>query len=53
MRNLLNDERFVVDLDHHEHKMSKHEFMLYSYKTSLCPYQNKKHEWHECNYAHK
>lgn len=33
--------------------MDSSEFMMYSYKTSFCPYISKKHEWHECNYAHK
>ena len=27
--------------------------MIYSYKTSFCPFINKKHEWSECNYAHR
>jgi hypothetical protein len=33
--------------------MNIEEFMIYSYKTSFCPYINKKHEWSECNYAHR
>jgi hypothetical protein len=27
--------------------------MLYAYKTSFCPVINSKHEWSECNYAHR
>ena len=47
------DKRFAQDLEAHEKAMNIEEFMLYSYKTSFCPYINKKHEWSECNYAHR
>lgn len=47
------DKRFAQDLEAHEKSMSIEEFILYSYKTSFCPYINKKHEWSECNYAHR
>jgi len=47
------DRRFSQDLDQHEKTMNIEEFMIYSYKTSFCPYINKKHEWSECNYAHR
>lgn len=33
--------------------MNLYQFMIYSYKTSFCPFINKKHEWSECNYAHR
>ena len=47
------DKRFSQDLEAHEKAMNIEEFMIYSYKTSFCPYINKKHEWSECNYAHR
>ena len=47
------ERKFTMDLDQHEKTMSLEEFMIYSYKTSFCPYINKKHEWSECNYAHR
>ena len=49
----MSDRRFSQDLDSHEKTMNIEEFMIYSYKTSFCPYINKKHEWSECNYAHR
>lgn len=53
VRNLMAERKFTQDLDQHEKAMSLEEFMIYSYKTSFCPYINKKHEWSECNYAHR
>ena len=53
VRNLMAERKFTQDLDQHEKTMSLEEFMIYSYKTSFCPYINKKHEWSECNYAHR
>lgn len=53
VRNLMSERRFSQDLDEHESKMKLEEFMIYSYKTSFCPHINKKHEWSECNYAHR
>lgn len=53
VRTLMADKRFSQDLDAHEKTMNIEEFMIYSYKTSFCPYINKKHEWSECNYAHR
>ena len=47
------DKRFSQALDQHEKEMDIEEFMIYSYKTSFCPNINKKHEWSECNYAHR
>ena len=49
----MNDERFVMDLDKLEGILSLEEFMLYAYKSSFCPNINQKHEWSECNYAHR
>jgi hypothetical protein len=49
----MGDERFTMDLDHFERVLSLEEFMLYAYKTSFCPQINQKHEWSDCNYAHR
>lgn len=49
----MGDERFTMDLDQLERSLSLEEFMLYCYKTSFCPLINQKHEWSECNYAHR
>lgn len=27
--------------------------MMFCYKTTFCPYINQKHEWSDCNYAHR
>lgn len=49
----MNERRFTIDLDELERILSLEEFMLYCYKTSFCPLINQKHEWSECNYAHR
>jgi len=53
VRALMNERKFSQDLEQPEKSMSLYQFMIYSYKTSFCPYINKKHEWSECNYAHR
>jgi len=49
----MNERRFTIDLDELDRNLSLEEFMLYCYKTSFCPLINQKHEWSECNYAHR
>ena len=49
----MNERRFTLDLDQLERHLTLEEFMLYCYKTSFCPMINQKHEWSECNFAHR
>lgn len=49
----MNERRFSQDLDSLERQLSLEEFMIYCYKTSFCPLINQKHEWSDCNYAHR
>lgn len=54
VRTLMNERRFSQDLDDlFERLPSLEDFMLYGYKTSFCPLINQKHEWSDCNYAHR
>jgi hypothetical protein len=36
-----------------ERELSINHFLLYGYKTSFCPILNEKHNWSDCNYAHR
>jgi hypothetical protein len=49
----MSDERFNIELDTLERTLSLEEFMLFCYKTSFCPSINQKHEWSDCNFAHR
>jgi len=49
----MTDERFMIDLDQLERLLSLEEFMLFGYKTAFCPHINQKHEWSDCNFAHR
>jgi len=53
VRDLIKDRRFTLDLDSLYRDLPLEQFMLYCYKTSFCPAINQKHEWSECNYAHR
>lgn len=33
--------------------MNLYQFLMFSYKTSFCPILNEKHNWSDCNYAHR
>ena len=49
----MNDERFTENLDGYYERMKLEVFMLFCYKTAFCPDINTKHEWSDCNYAHR
>lgn len=50
---LAADERFQYDLDALKQQLSTQDFMTYFYKTAICPLENEKHDWAECNYSHR
>jgi hypothetical protein len=49
----MSEKRFQQDLDEMERELSINHFLLYGYKTSFCPILNEKHNWSDCNYAHR
>jgi hypothetical protein len=53
VRDLMKDRKFTLDLDTLYRELPLEQFMVYCYKTSFCPSINQKHEWSECNYAHR
>jgi hypothetical protein len=49
----MSEKRFQQDLDELERDLSLYQFLLHAYKTSFCPILNEKHNWSDCNYAHR
>jgi len=53
VRRLLQEERFSHELETFYKDCQIESFMMFFYKTTFCPYINQKHEWSDCNYAHR
>jgi hypothetical protein len=53
VRMLMGESKFTLELDELEQNLDLESFMIYCYKTSFCPMINQKHEWSDCNYAHR
>jgi hypothetical protein len=49
----MQEERFSHELESYDRDSSLEAFMMFYYKTTFCPYINHKHEWSDCNYAHR
>jgi hypothetical protein len=50
---LMSERRYTLDLNKLQKELNIHQFMIYCYKTSFCPQIKEKHDWPQCNYAHR